>query len=69
MHYVVHVQTLNFEKRGNKKDLPILLSGEVFTFQDLKVKIYSYIKKKAIWHLSIRQNWCFGQFHPSKIKK
>ena len=25
--------------------------------------------KEAIWHLAIWQNWCFGQFHHSKIEK
>ena len=33
----------------------------MFTFQFLNDIIYSYIKK-AIWHLAIRQNWCYGQF-------
>ena len=39
-----------------------------FTFQDLRAKIYSYTKK-VIWHLAIRQNWCFGQSYHSRIGK
>ena len=37
----------------------------MFTFQFLNDKI----PKKAIWHLAIWQNWCFGQFYHSKIGK
>ena len=25
-------------------------------------------QKKAMWHSAIWQNWCFGQFCPSRIK-
>jgi hypothetical protein len=32
----------------------------VYTFQDLKTKIYNYTKK-SIWHLAIWQKWRFGQ--------
>ena len=35
----------------------------------LNDKIYSYTKKKSIWHLAIWQNSCFGQFYLSKICK
>ena len=28
---------------------------------------FTFIPKKAIWHLAIWQNFCFGQFHHSKI--
>jgi hypothetical protein len=28
---------------------------------------FTVIPKKAIWHLAIQQNWCFGQFYHSKI--
>ena len=28
---------------------------------------FTVIAKKAIWHLAIWQNWCFGQFYHSKI--
>ena len=30
---------------------------------------FAVIPKKAIWHLAIWQNWCFGQFYHSKICK
>ena len=36
----------------------------LFNFRVIKV-----IPKKAIWHLAIWQNWCFGQFYHSKIEK
>ena len=30
---------------------------------------FTTIPKKVIWHLTIWQNWCFGQFYHSKIEK
>ena len=38
----------------------------MFTFQFLNDKIYSYTKK-AIWHLAIWQNWCFGHIFRALI--
>ena len=38
----------------------------LFNFWMIK---FTVIPKEAIWHLAIWQNWCFGQFYPSKIEK
>ena len=35
----------------------------------LNGKVYSDTKNKAIVHLVIWRNWCFGQFYDSKIEK
>ena len=29
---------------------------------------FTFITKKAIWHLAILQNWCLGQFNRSRIE-
>ena len=29
---------------------------------------FTVIPKKAIWHVAIWQNWCFGQFYQSRIE-
>ena len=38
----------------------------LFNFSMIKVTV---IPKNAIWHMEIWQNWCFGWFYHSKIKK
>jgi hypothetical protein len=43
-------------------------TNQVFTFRDLKAKIYIYNKKKAIWNLAICQIGVLVHFIIQKLK-
>ena len=52
------------KKLAHKKSSAILQN-----FNSRVTKFTGIPKKKNIWHLTIWQNWCFGQFYHSKIEK